>query len=326
MFLVTSGSSRPFGRRQLLGATTALAGAAVAGAARPGRAGAAHRARWQGLSGTSGVTLRWLGNNGWEIAAGPTTILIDPWLTRFPTGTYHGGTRPDTPLRVDRPLIDRHITRADLILLSHGHFDHITDVPYIAAQTAATVLGTESHHTLLRAMGAPAGQLSTVSGGEYIQFDGFTIQVFRSLHSMVGTRRQVPFPGTRPGPAVRRPRTVKDLVEGGTLIYQITIDERFSIITIGTPNFVEHELTGLRPDLALLPGGGQTVHDYLPRLLRTLDHPPLILPTHWDDFDVPLEQPAVDPGPFLPGFAAAVATLSPDSRFVPLDHLTTFTP
>jgi len=100
----------------------------------------------------------------------------------------------------------------------------------------------------------------------------------------------------------------------------------FRILAIGTANFIERELTGLRPDLVLLPGGGGTVHDYLPRLVRTLDCPPHVLPTHWDDIDLPLERPAVDPGPYLPAFRDAVAALSPRSQFVVLDHLQTFTP
>jgi L-ascorbate metabolism protein UlaG (beta-lactamase superfamily) len=318
--------AHPTSRRRLLGASTvAVAAAALTGDAAVAAAPA--DTRWRGAPGTSGVTLRWLGNHAWDISFGPTTILIDPWLTRFPTGTYHGGTRPDTPLRVDQALIDRHISRADLILVSHAHFDHVTDVPYLATKTQATVLGTESHHNLLRALGAPDAQLSPVRGGEYLQFDGYTVQVFRSLHSVIGARKRVPFPGTRPGAGpLPTPVTVKDLVEGETLIYQITIGERFRIVAISTANFSQAELTGLRPDLVLLPGGGTTLHDYLPRIMRTLDNPPYVLPTHWDDFDVELEKPAVDPGPFLPGFRDAVAALSPRTRFVILDHLQTFTP
>ena len=51
--------------------------------------------RWHGPSGSSGVTLRWLGNNAWEVSFRNTRILVDPWLIRFPTGTYTpSGTRP----------------------------------------------------------------------------------------------------------------------------------------------------------------------------------------------------------------------------------------
>jgi L-ascorbate metabolism protein UlaG (beta-lactamase superfamily) len=228
---------------------------------------------------------------------------------------------------VDPAVVDRYVTRADLVLVCHGHFDHMTDVPYIARQTGATVLGTESHLNLLTALHAPAGQLSMVCGGEYLQFDaGYTVEVFRSLHSCTGARRQVPFPGTRPGAGpFATPATVADLVEGGTLAYQITVGERLRLLVLSTANFIQRELSGLRPDVALVPAGGGTLHDYVGRLMRTLDHPTWVLPTHWDDFDLPLDRPARDWGG-LGTLRSAVAAASPHSTFVTLDHLGTFTP
>ncbi|MFC6021042.1 MBL fold metallo-hydrolase [Plantactinospora solaniradicis] len=329
---MTSNDRRlPLTRRGLLGASTAVATAAIAGgAARPANAAptgsrAAAR-RWTGAAGSSGVRLRWLGNNAWEITFGTTTILIDPWLTRFKTGTYTPeGIRDDTPLTVDPAKIDPHVSRANLILVCHGHYDHMSDVPYIAARTGATVLGTESHHNMLRALGTPPSQFCTVRGGEYLQYDGYTVEVFQSLHSMTGPSKQVPYPGTRPGTLPPRPQTVADLVEGETLAYQITVGERFRILVLSTANFVERELAGLRPDVAIVAAGGGTVHDYVGRLMRTLDYPTWVLPSHWDDFDYPLDQPAIDWGGLQP-LRDAVKTASPNTKFVKLDHLQTFTP
>jgi L-ascorbate metabolism protein UlaG (beta-lactamase superfamily) len=297
-------------------------------AARPGGATAA---RWSGRPGGSGVTLRWLGNNAWEIKFGSTTILIDPWVTRFRTGTYSpGGTRPETPLVVDKPTVDRYITDADLILVCHGHFDHMADVPYVAAKTGASVLGTESHLNMLKALDTPEAQLTMVRGGEYLQYDGYTVEVLASLHSLTGAtgaRKQVPFPGTRTGarPVPDRPATVADLVDGGTLAYQVTVGERFRIFVLSTANFVERELAGRRPDLAIVAAGGGSVHDYVGRLMRVLDKPAWVLPTHWDDFDFPLAEPARDWGG-LKMLQAAVAASSPGTKFVTLDHLGTLTP
>jgi L-ascorbate metabolism protein UlaG (beta-lactamase superfamily) len=339
---VTSADRRfPLTRRGLLGASTAVATAAAVGAdgadgavgavGADGAVGTSHAStapvrRWSGDAGTSGVRLRWLGNNAWEITFDTTTILIDPWLTRFPTGTYSpGGIRDSTRLTIDPTKIDPYISRADLILVCHGHFDHMADVPYIAKKTSATVLGTESHHNMLRALRTPSTLLCTVRGGEYLQYNGYAIEVFASLHSMTGARKQVPYPGTRPGAVPAKPHTVADLVEGDTLAYQITIGERFRILALSTANFVERELTGLRPDLAIVPAGGGSLRDYAARLMRTLDHPTWVLPAHWDDFDHPLDEPAVDWGG-LQLLRDAVAAASPHTTFVTLDHLETFTP
>jgi hypothetical protein len=59
--------------------------------------------------------------------------------------------------------------------------------------------------------------------------------------------------------------------------------------------------------------------------MRALDYPTWVLPTHWDDFDLPLDQPAKDFGALQP-LRAAVAAASPTTTFIQLDHLQTFTP
>jgi phosphoribosyl 1,2-cyclic phosphodiesterase len=49
---------------------------------------------------------------------------------------YGWGDRPES----DRATIDAHIHHADLVLVTHAHYDHIFDVPYIAERTGATVV------------------------------------------------------------------------------------------------------------------------------------------------------------------------------------------
>ncbi|MEV0839003.1 MBL fold metallo-hydrolase [Actinocatenispora sera] len=320
-------------RGVLAGSVAGAAGLAVGSAATaaPGYrpTGTATRVSAGGSGAVGRPRLRWLGNNGWEIRFdtpnGRRTVLIDPWLTRFHTGTYtEQGADPNTPLSVRPDVIDRYHLAADHILVTHGHYDHLTDVPYLAGRTGATVLGTETHVNLMTALGAPADQLSVVRGGEYLECDGYTIQVLRSLHSMTGERSRVAFAGTRPGHPPATPKVIADLVEGETLAYLITVGE-VGIIDFGGSNYIGAELAGLRPTVALVPAGGGAIHRYVPRLLDTLGHPRYVLPTHWDDFDYPLDEPARDYGGLAP-LRTAVRQASPASRFVVVDHLETFTP
>ncbi|QIS15123.1 MBL fold metallo-hydrolase [Nocardia arthritidis] len=316
-----------FSRRGLLGvsagAATLMAAAACAKGSGPAPATETPAA------GKPDGALRWWGNNGWEIRVGKKVILIDPWLTRFKTGTYtKAGPNPNTPISVDTALIDSYVDsgqlRADHILVTHGHYDHLTDVPYLAKKTGATVIGTETHLNLMIALGAPEDQLAVAYGGEDLAFDGYSIKVLRSLHSAIGPRAQVPYPGTRPGLGAKIPvpQTISDLVEGGTLAYQVT-GGGMTVLNLGGSNFIESELAGLRPDVLLMPVGGAKVRDYTNRLLTVLGHPRYVLPTHWDDFDYPLGEPARDAGGLEP-LRKAMAGSS--SRFVVLDHLKTFTP
>ena len=78
--------------------------------------------------------------------------------------------------------------------------------------------------------------------------------------------------------------------------------------------------------LSVVRGGERLpVPGYIPHLLELLGHPPYIPPTHWDDFDMPLDQPAKDAGG-LQALRQALAAASPSSRFIVLDHNPTFSP
>jgi L-ascorbate metabolism protein UlaG (beta-lactamase superfamily) len=259
----------------------------------PGLAQGAQTAPPSGGPGLSGVNFRWFGTDGWEIAFGNKTILIDPWFGRFDTGFFAGKFNPNTPLQVNEALIDRYITKADQILIGHGHWDHMADIPYIAKKTNAMVIGSETHANILRASGVPEGKIVQVKGGEVMQFDGYTVEVFPGLHSL-GPTKKYTVPGHRISvpPA---PTTVGDLPEGDSLIYLVTIDGKYSIFLMSTANFVERAIAGLKPDVALVASiFASQIHDYTLRLLRALNYPKVILPTHWDNFEKPFSEPPQD--------------------------------
>ncbi len=299
-----------------------LAGTAAAVVGAAGVAGL--RGAAADVGGTSAdrqpVELTWWGNHAWQIRCGKSVVLTDPWLTRFHTGTYSPeGADPATKVVSKPAVIDKYLTAADAILVHHGHYDHLPDVPYIARKTKATVLGNETHLNLLRALRAPADQLSQVSGGEYLPFGDFTIEVFRSLHSCGGKRHQFAYPGTRPGAVPPKPRTIADLVEGGTLAYVITIGG-LRILSLSTAGFDPIALHNLQVDAVLAaPGGEPGITD---RLLATLAPVKTVVATHWDDFDEPLDEPAVDWGGLT---KLRTSALTAGADFKVVDHLQTLT-
>lgn len=107
--------------------------------------------------------------------------------------------------------------------------------------------------------------------------------------------------------------------EGGTFIYLVRVAGHQLLVT-STANFIERELEGLRPDIAIIaPGLRHEIHDYTCRLLRTLGHPPLVYATHFDDWRAPPpEAPALSDG--VRAFAAEVAACSPRTRLVVPRH------
>ena len=76
------------------------------------------------------LTLKYLGTAGWEISDGRTTLLVDPYLSRLhitspnddvlPGDTRQQFTQADAA-ESDTATIDKHIQRADFILVTHTH-------------------------------------------------------------------------------------------------------------------------------------------------------------------------------------------------------------
>jgi L-ascorbate metabolism protein UlaG (beta-lactamase superfamily) len=190
----------------------------------------------------------------------------------------------------------------------------MADVPYVAKKTQATVLCTETHANLLRAMRTPTDLLSPVRGGEYLPFEGFTIEVFPSLLSCSGKRHTYAFPGCRMT-VPPRPRVIEDLVEGGTLAFVITIGG-LRILSLSTANFDPNALRDLQVDVVFAaPGGEPGITD---RLLQTIKPLRKVIATHWDDFDQPLTEPGVPWADLTPLHTSVEKT---GAEFVVVDHL-----
>ena len=64
----------------------------------------------------------WLGHNCWQIGLANRTLLVDPFLDDSPTAPVKAAD-----------------VACDEILISHGHYDHISDAVAIATRTGAPV-------------------------------------------------------------------------------------------------------------------------------------------------------------------------------------------
>ncbi|TDC81818.1 MBL fold metallo-hydrolase [Micromonospora sp. KC606] len=322
--------SRPhFDRRRFLRTTAAGAAAVTAvglvtGA--PAQAAPATAADPTRRPRSGAVSFRWWGTSGWRVDIGDRTVLVDPFLSRYDTGLFRGAFDPATPLTVDTAVVHSMVEQATTILVTHTHWDHFNDVPYIAARTGARVFGTLTAYHLGIAYGLLAGQLSPVRGGEVLEFGDHTIEVVGSLHSR-NASWSIALPGVRVAPPPK-PATVADLPEGDTLAYQIRVDGGPSVFFMGASDFAERNLTGLAPDVAMvaLPATGSTA-DYVPRLMAALDHPKVVVPVHWDNFETSLVNPPVvapNDRRRLDDLVAAVRRASPRSRVLVPEYGTAY--
>jgi len=276
------------------------------------------------------VTLRWLGTAGWEISDGSTIILIDPYLSRIngprPPGAGSAGTPVPRDARKlygwddvaapNEAVIDTRIQRANFILVTHTHYDHVLDVPHIALKTHATVIGTESTENVLRAYNVPEEQLITVRGGEDYEFAAFSVKVIPSLHSPLDRKHY--FSSEKAPAGMKAPLTLRQIhQEGGTLAYMIRFHGH-QILAFGGMNYIEREMHGLKPDVVLVGAAGsrKDIYDYCGRLMRALQFPALVLPTHWDNFFVPYDgsqQPAIEA---VQAFIQEVQAASPKTKVI----------
>src|SRR3989344_6097998 len=69
------------------------------------------------LRAMSTLAIEWFGTAAFRLSCGGTRILLDPYVSRNPYA------KPATVARAGG------IARADHVFLSHGHFDHVMDVP-----------------------------------------------------------------------------------------------------------------------------------------------------------------------------------------------------
>jgi L-ascorbate metabolism protein UlaG (beta-lactamase superfamily)/enamine deaminase RidA (YjgF/YER057c/UK114 family) len=277
------------------------------------------------------IRLRYFGAAGWEITDGKTVVLVDPYISRL---KYVGGGNPDDKrpayarnavAKSDTALIDKLITRADFILVHHSHFDHLGDVPYIAKKTGAKVIGTETTTSILRAYGIPREQLYTVGGGEDYQFENFSVRVIPSIHSALNKKLYYDSRRYDRNTELKAPLRINQFIEGGSLTFLARFDQR-TVLTMGSMNFVERELEGIHPDILLAGVNGSRLglYKYDERLLKVTGYPSVVIPTHWDNFQLPygFSQEANRTRNLVP-FIKTVRGVSPKTRVIPPTHLKT---
>src|SRR5688572_24301134 len=97
--------------------------------------------------------LTWLGHGCWLVETGGHAILVDPFLNDSPTA----------PIKADR-------ARADFILVSHGHFDHVADAASIANRLSATVVANFEICEWLGKQGVKSTQPMNVGGSIALAF------------------------------------------------------------------------------------------------------------------------------------------------------------
>ena len=93
-------------------------------------------------------------------------LLIDPWLNDNPLATVKA----------------EDITKADYIIATHNHFDHVSDIPLIAEKTQATVVGIVETVEDLASKGCKKTIGCNIGGTD--KLNGLELVFTQAFHSM----------------------------------------------------------------------------------------------------------------------------------------------
>lgn len=191
--------------------------------------------------------VRWLGHSAFHLSGGGADVLVDPWLTGNPKAAASADELP-----------------ADVILLTHGHGDHLGDTVDIAKRTGATVVAIVELAAEIEAAGVE--NVINPNFGGTVQFDWGWVKLVPAWHTAVSPS------GTAHMPAGLL------IHYGGHLVYHLGDTALFSDLKLVARR-------GDKVDLALVPIGGHFTMDRFDAVTAVeLINPAQVIPIHYGTF------------------------------------------
>jgi len=251
------------------------------------------------------MNLKWYGTATILLEQDGTQVLFDPFLSRNEKGY--------------KPPVDD-LSAVNNILVTHGHLDHIADIPAILkhGDGKAVVYCTKTPYATLMSKGVAGKQLHLIIPGDLLDFQPFRIRVLKGKH--------IDFDMWLLAKKLINPRNIvyreklrymskenKICTEAGeTVIYEIE-SQNERVLLMGSCNLDGTTAYPTGADLLVLPLQGRTdIAKYAVSIVERLK-PKRVLLDHFDDSFPPISS-SVRIGQFI----ALMNMIAPD---IPVEYL-----
>src|SRR5262245_51231844 len=239
------------------------------------------------------LAVRWTGYANFELVYNGQIILLDAYFDR-------GSLFPPLGFKA------ADVKKADVLLLGHGHVDHMSDAASVGTRTGAVIVGAPVTTEKLLTQGVDPDKVRTVSGrgGELLKFNGFTVEPILGRHgepppqvveAFQAALKQTTTPPTKEQLAelmAIRARGTSDrrVIAEGTIAYLITFDNGFRLMFRDSGGVVtEYEKAAMDRvggvDVALVAVSASVLNTITSQ--RALEHmrayrPDVYIPNHHD--------------------------------------------
>lgn len=291
------------------------------------------------LSPQNAFTVSFLGTSSFLVQSDTATVLIDGYLTRTKLNLL-GGVKPNARhvstmlcdlgiVLIDQRFLNPHqaskcdgnMRRLDVVIATHGHFDHALDAPLIAALTGAEIVGDIATARILKATQraypslyghwdpvrfrevtvckreaavGPCDDSPSEAGDEtqVLEYGDIELTLFETPHSTNLASRAID--KGRPKEIDFR-SSIFSMKQFISLSVHVEVGGR-SIVVVPTAGDLEGRVKhlGLQSDVLFLGVGGLTLQGARKAkaiLSTAIDEvaPRRVFPIHWDDFTRPLD-------------------------------------
>jgi len=233
------------------------------------------------------MKLRWFGTATISYTQNGQTIIFDPFCGRNE--------------KLGCSSLQELAAQGD-IFITHGHFDHLADVPLILAENEAVVYCSQPTADTLISQGVPHERVKAVRPGQILTVGHFNIHVFQGKHINFDRKLILrTFFNLRLlryfASLIRILKISSKFPESQTLIYVIEADGK-KIMHMGSLNLAAGEVYPQCPDILALPFQGRSdLETYALSFVKKI-RPKTIYLHHFDDAFPPVSS-SVDTGIFI---------------------------